>query len=179
MLIILCHITLYSDVRLPKNKSYNIIMKPNDNKKLQLIKIAEDKVEKIIRKLLYWENDDKQIGKIIRRIHHFMIYSGITCYFMIHTVMPSYFIFLVLYLFWALVWLQHFILGGCVIGNIENNLIGDTTGFMTPIFDMLKIDVSVKFMDNLIFLTSTLILSVLTYELVIRTSRYMKLKSSI
>jgi hypothetical protein len=154
-------------------------MTPNDGKKVQLIKIIEDKVEKIIRKLLYWENDDKRIGKIIRRFHHFIIYSGITCYFMIHTVIPSYFIFLVLYIFWVLVWLQHLVLGGCVIGNIENTLIGDTNGFITPLFDMLNIDISLKLMDNLILLLSTLIISVLSYEFVIRTRRYIKSKSSI
>jgi hypothetical protein len=148
-----------------------------DDKQIQLIKIVEDKVEKIIRRLLYWENDDKRIGIIIRRFHHFIIYSGITCYFMIHTVIPSYFIFLVLYLFWVLVWLQHLLLGGCVIGNIENTLIGDTSGFITPIFNMLNINVSLKLMDNIILLISTLIISVLSYEFVIRTSRYMKLKS--
>ena len=150
-----------------------------DGKKVQLIKIVEDKVEKIIRKLLYWENDDKHIGKIIRNFHHFIIYIGITCYFMICTVMPSYFIFLVLYIFWILVWLQHLILGGCVIGNIENTLIGDTSGFITPLFDMFNINVSLKTMDNLIFLVSTLIVSVLSYEFVIRTSHYMKSKSNI
>lgn len=148
-----------------------------DGKKIQLIKIVEDKVEKIIRKLLYWENDDKRIGTIIRRFHHFLIYSGIACYFMIHTVTPSYFIFLVLYSFWGIVWLQHLLLGGCVIGNIENTLIGDTSGFITPIFDMLNINVSLKTMDSLILLVSTLIISLLTYEFVIRTSRYLKSKS--
>ena len=70
-------------------------MTVKDNKKIQLIKLAEDKVERIIRKLLFWENDDKRIGIMIRRFHHFIIYSGITCYFMIHTVIPSYFLFLV------------------------------------------------------------------------------------
>ena len=150
-----------------------------DGKKVQLIKIVEDKVEKIIRKVLFWENDDKRIGMIIRRIHHFIIYSGMACYFIIHTVMPSYFIFLVMYSFWVIVWLQHLLLGGCVIGNIENTLIGDTTGFITPLFDMLNIDISLKLMDNLILLLSTLIISVLSYEFVIRTSRYMKSKSSI
>ena len=150
-----------------------------DSKQVQLIKIVEDKVEKIIRRLLYWENDDKCIGTIIRRFHHFIIYSGITCYFMIRTVIPSYFAFLILYIFWVLVWLQHLILGGCVIGNIENTLIGDTSGFITPLFDMLNIDISLKTMDKLIFLVSTLIISVLSYEFVIRTSRYMKSKSSI
>ena len=93
--------------------------------------------------------------------------------------MPSYFIFLVMYSFWVIVWLQHLLLGGCVIGNIENTLIGDTTGFITPLFDMLNIDISLKTMDKLIFLVSTLIISVLSYEFVIRTSRYMKSKSSI
>jgi hypothetical protein len=151
-------------------------MTVKDSKKIQLIKLAEDKVEKLFRKLLFWEKDDKHIGKIIRRLHHFIIYSGITCYFMIHTVMPSYFLFLVLYVFWGLVWLQHLILGGCVIGNIENNLLGDTTGFITPIFDMLNINVSPKSMDNLIILISTLIVSILSYEFVIRTRRYIKLK---
>ena len=98
---------------------------------------------------------------------------------MIRTVIPSYFAFLILYIFWVLVWLQHLILGGCVIGNIENTLIGDTSGFITPLFDMLNIDISLKTMDKLIFLVSTLIISVLSYEFVIRTSRYMKSKSSI
>jgi hypothetical protein len=153
-------------------------MTMNDSKKIKLIKVIEDKVEKIIRKILFWENDDKRIGIIIRRFHHFIIYCGITCYIMIHTVIPSYFIFLVLYLFWVLVWLQHLILGGCVIGNIENTLIGDTTGFITPIFDMLNIDVSVTFMDNLIILLSTLIISVLSYEFVTKTRRYIKSKSN-
>ena len=147
-----------------------------DGKKVQLIKIFEDKVENIFRKVLYWEKDDKHIGKIIRRLHHFIIYSGITCYFMIHTVMPSYFLFLVLYVFWGLVWLQHLLLGGCVIGNIENNLLGDTTGFITPIFDMLNINVSVKTMDNIILLVSTLIVSILSYEFVIRRRRYITSK---
>jgi len=151
-------------------------MTVKDSKKIQLIKLVEDKVEKFFRKLLFWEKDDKHIGKIIRRLHHFIIYSGITCYFMIHTVMPSYFLFLVLYIFWGLVWLQHLLLGGCVIGNIENNLLGDTTGFITPIFDMLNINVSPKSMDNLIILISTLIVSILSYEFVIRTRRYIKLK---
>jgi hypothetical protein len=151
-------------------------MTVKDSKKIQLIKLVEDKVEKFFRKLLFWEKDDKHIGKIIRRLHHFIIYSGITCYFMIHTVMPSYFLFLVLYVFWGLVWLQHLILGGCVIGNIENNLLGDTTGFITPIFDMLNINVSPKSMDNLIILISTLIVSILSYEFVIRTRRYIKSK---
>jgi len=151
-------------------------MTVKDSKKIQLIKLAEDKVEKFFRKLLFWEKDDKHIGKIIRRLHHFIIYSGITCYFMIHTVMPSYFLFLVLYVFWGLVWLQHLLLGGCVIGNIENNLLGDTTGFITPMFDMLNINVSPKSMDNLIILISTLIISILSYEFVIRTRRYIKSK---
>lgn len=147
-----------------------------DSKKIKLIKLAEDKVERIIRKILFWENDDKRIGIIIRRFHHFIIYCGITCYFMIHTVMPSYFIFLVMYLFWVIVWLQHLILGCCVIGNIENNLLGDTTGFITPIFDMLNINISLKTMDNIIFLVSTLIVSILSYEFVIRRRRYIKSK---
>jgi hypothetical protein len=151
-------------------------MTVKDSKKIQLIKLVEDKVEKFFRKLLFWEKDDKHIGKIIRRLHHFIIYSGITCYFMIHTVIPSYFLFLVLYVFWGLVWLQHLLLGGCVIGNIENNLLGDTTGFITPIFDMLNINVSPKCMDNLIILISTLIVSILSYEFVIRTRRYIKSK---
>ena len=95
MLILKRYITLYSHVKLPKNKSRNILMTLKDSKQVQLIKIVEDKVEKIIRRLLYWENDDKCIGTIIRRFHHFIIYSGITCYFMIRTVIPSYFAFLI------------------------------------------------------------------------------------
>jgi len=132
--------------------------------------IAQEKFEKFLRFILFWEKDDKRLGKIIRLIHHFIVYSGIIGYFIIHTVASSYFIFVLFYLFWGLIWLQHMIFGGCIVSDIENKLIGSLgEGIILPILDIFHISVTPESGDGIVLLSSTVVISILTCELFSRT----------
>jgi hypothetical protein len=140
------------------------------NKKRWLRRVAEEKFEKFLRILFFWEKDDKRLGKIIRIVHHFIVYSGIIFYFIIHIFTSSYFIFVLYYLFWGLIWLQHTILGGCISSDIESRLIGDNSeGIILPILDIFHITVTPESGDGVILLSSTLTMCLLSYELIFRT----------
>jgi hypothetical protein len=149
-------------------------MKPvkeaQDTKKRWIRKVAEEKFEKFLRILFFWEKDDKRLGKIIRIVHHFIVYTGIIFYFIIHIFTSSYFIFVLYYLFWGSIWLQHTILGGCISSDIESRLIGDNSeGIILPILDIFHITVTPESGDGVILLSSTLTMCLLSYELIFRT----------
>jgi hypothetical protein len=112
--------------------------------------IAQEKFEKFLRFILFWEKDDKRLGKIIRLIHHFIVYIGIIGYFVVHTVAPSYFIFVLFYIFWGLIWLHHVIFGGCLSSDIEAKLIGDKyDGIILPVLDIFHIKVTPESGDGI------------------------------
>lgn len=132
--------------------------------------IAQEKFEKFLRFILFWEKDDQRLGKIIRLIHHFIVYSGIIGYFIIHTVASSYFIFVLFYLFWGLIWLQHMIFGGCIVSDIETKLIGkEGEGIILPILDIFHITVTPESGDGIVLLSSTIVICILSCELFSRT----------
>jgi len=62
-----------------------------------LSKMLEENLEKVLRLLFFWEKDEKRIGVCIRFIHHFLIYSCFISYILLHTFMPSYLLFTILY----------------------------------------------------------------------------------
>jgi hypothetical protein len=77
---------------------------------------------------------------------------------------------------WGITWLQHLILGGCIITDIETKLINDDNNnvFILPILDLFHITITPESNDGMVLLSSTLIISVLSYELILRTIRYMR-----
>jgi len=149
-----------------------------DNKytrKRWLRKLVGEILEKLFRLIFFWEKDNKTIGKIIRFIHHFVIYIGIISYFLIHIFVPSFFVFLVYYSFWGITWLQHLILGGCVVADVESKLINDNNnGLIYPILDSFNVNITQESADGIVLLSSTLIMCILSCELVSRTIRYMR-----
>jgi len=149
-----------------------------DNKyttKRWLRNLVGETLEKLFRLIFFWEKDNKSIGKIIRFIHHFVIYIGIISYFLIHIFVPSFFIFLVYYSFWGITWLQHLILGGCVVADVESKLISDNNnGLIYPILNLFNVDITHESADGIVLLSSTLIMCILSCELLSRTIRYMR-----
>jgi hypothetical protein len=149
-----------------------------DNKyttKRWLRKLVGETLENLFRLILFWEKDNKSIGKIIRFIHHFVIYIGVISYFLIHIFVPSFFIFLVYYSFWGITWLQHLILGGCVVADVESKLISDNNnGLIYPILNLFNVDITHESADGIVLLSSTLIMCILSCELLSRTIRYMR-----
>ena len=66
-----------ADAKSDKAKIDDTKLVPQDTKKRWLRRVAEEKFEKFLRILFFWEKDDKRLGKIIRVVHHFIIYTGI------------------------------------------------------------------------------------------------------
>lgn len=140
-----------------------------------LRKLVGEILEKVFRLILFWEKDNKTIGKIIRNFHHFVIYIGIISYFLIHIFVPSFFVFLIYYSFWGITWLQHLILGGCIVADIESKLISDNNnGLIYPILNLFNVNITLDSADGIVLLSSTLIMCILSCELVSRTINYMR-----
>ena len=123
----------------------------------------ENNLEKILRIIFFWEND-KGVGKCTRFMHHSFIYISLLLY-IIHLFVPSSFLFFLLYAIFSSIWLQHSLLGGCIFTNIEYKLIGNHKSFVYPILDAFNIH---EHTDKICLLLSTLMICVLSFELIIR-----------
>lgn len=134
-----------------------------------LSKVLEENLEKILRKIFFWETDDKRIGGFIRFLHHSLIYFGLIWYIIIHTFMPSYLLFFLFYCFVGIVWLQHCAVGGCLFSRVERRLIGDTKSFVDPILETFHIPVTPESTEGFVVLGSTALMFMLSCELVART----------
>jgi hypothetical protein len=132
-------------------------------------KTIEDGTETLIRKLFFWEADDKLIGKSIRFLHHSLVYIVLIWYIVIHTFIPSYILFVFFYLFCAIIWIQHVICDGCVFSKIERRLIGDTVSFVDPIMESFHIPITPESTVGIVKLGSTAVMFMLSFELLGRT----------
>lgn len=134
-----------------------------------LPRVIQDTLEGVLRKIFFWESDDKRLGSLIRFLHHGLVYIMFAWYIMCHTFVPSYFLFLVFYIIIALVWVQHLLVGGCVLSRLERKFIGDDKSFVDPIMEAFHIPVTPESTEGFVVLGSTGVLAMLTFELVART----------
>lgn len=125
--------------------------------------------EKLVRYTFFWETDDVKIGRFLRFIHHSIVYSFGILYILNHTIVPSYFLFLILYGILTLVWIQHLVCGGCLSSKLEQKLIGDTKSFVDPIMDIFHIPITHDSTIGVVILGSSLTMLMLTMELLNRT----------
>jgi hypothetical protein len=134
-----------------------------------LPKMLEENLEKVLRRLFFWETDDKRIGRFIRFLHHSLIYICLIWYIIIHTFIPSYALFVLFYVFIGIVWIHHCIVGGCLISKVECRLIGDTKSFVDPILETFHIPITPESTDGIVVLGSTALMFMLSCELFART----------
>lgn len=139
-----------------------------------LPEIIEDKLEKILRLVFFWEKDDKRIGTLIRFFHHSIIYSCAIIYIMLHIFVPSYFIFLLYYCFMGLMWVHHIIIGDCIFSRIENRLIGDKNSIWDPFLYIFNISITPESTGGFFLLASSSTMFVLTCELIGKTIAIIK-----
>lgn len=130
--------------------------------------IIERAVEYVLRKLIFWENDDKRIGVIIRFFHNAFFYLMGVIYIINHTIMPSYIVFVIFYAIFFIIWVQHIICGDCVIHHIEHRLIGDKKGVLSPFMELFNIN-SDEYNSKILVMSSTLVVGMLTFELIARS----------
>jgi hypothetical protein len=125
--------------------------------------------EKIIRWIFFWESDDKKLGVLLRFLHHSIVYTMGILYVLNHTIIPSYILFCFLYFGFFIVWTHHIITGGCLSSKVEQRLIGDSKSFVDPILEAFHIPITDKSTAGTVILGSTLVMSMLTFELTSRS----------
>ncbi len=133
-----------------------------------VIGIVESMVEYVLRKLIFWEKNDKRVGTIIRFFHNLFFYVMSIIYIINHTIFPSYVLFVVFYVIYFIMWLQHIICGDCVVHHIENRLIGDKKNILSPIMELFNIN-SDEYNSKIFVMMSTLVMGIFTFELITRT----------
>ena len=130
--------------------------------------------EFILRTIFFWEKDPKRLGTLIRFCHHATVYLLIISFFVIHTIIPSFFLLCLYTIFWFFLWIHHILTGGCVVSKIEQSLLGDSKSFIDPFLQLFHIPISKETTVGATIMGSTFILFFLTMEISARTSIYIK-----
>lgn len=133
-----------------------------------IVGIIERMTEYALRKIIFWEKDDTRVGIIIRFFHNAFFYIMGLIYIINHTVFPSYILFLIFYFLYCIIWLQHIFCGDCIIHHIEHRLLGDKKGVLSPFMELFDIH-SDEYNSKILVMSSTLVMSMLTFELITRT----------
>ena len=136
----------------------------------RLTHMMDSSLEYILRKAIFWEKDDKQIGRIIRFIHYGFMFFMTFLYILNHTFLPSYLIFVLYYCTFLLMFIHHIICGGCIWTVIENRLIGDQQCFIDPLLEIFHIPTTSEVSSGVFILLSCLFMGFLTLELILRTT---------
>jgi hypothetical protein len=125
--------------------------------------------EFLFRWIFFWESDEKKLGHLIRFVHHSLIYITLMMYMVIHTFVPSYFLFCIFYGWILLVWLQHIVVGDCIFSVLEQRFLKDKKYFVDPILEIARIPVTPEGAVGVVVLGSTVVMFFLTFELLCRT----------
>ena len=96
-------------------------------------------METIIRCLIFWESDDKNIGIIIQLFHHAFFYGMILWYIYLHLFSNSYLSFLAFYFIFSIIWVQYVFFNSCLLSEMEQTLIGEHPTIMDNILQLFHI----------------------------------------
>jgi hypothetical protein len=132
-------------------------------------KKIQDLLEVTLRYTLFWETDDKRLGSILKVAHQYLVSTIVICYVLVHTLVPSYWFMVAVWFCVVLTFLQHILLGGCVLTRLEHKLTGEKTTIVDPILDLFQIPITPKSQMGITILFSTISSVFLTFELFTRT----------
>ena len=132
-------------------------------------KKIQDVLELALRYTLFWETDDKRLGSILKVGHQYLVSTIVICYVLVHTLVPSYWFMVAVWLCVVITFLQHILLGGCVLTRLEHKLTGEKTTIVDPILDLFQIPITPKSQMGITILFSTISSVFLSFELFTRT----------
>jgi len=147
-------------------------MAEKKNEEPEIKKIAEyiqHTTETAIRCLIFWESDDKNIGIILQMCHHAFFYSMMVWYIYLHTFSDSYLQYVLFCCIFFLVWIQHIFARICLFFNIEPTLPGNYSSIIDNILHIFHITPSKDISHGILLLISSLIMVMLSFELLSRT----------
>jgi hypothetical protein len=126
-------------------------------------------IEMIIRRIIFWESDDKKVGMMIQLMHHAFVYGMLVWYIYLHTFSDSYIQFVLFCFIFFLVWVQHLFCRACLFFNIEQKLIGNHPNIVDNILHIFHITPTEEVGNGVLLIISSLIMAMLTAELISRT----------
>jgi len=119
-------------------------------------------------KILFWEDDDVQKGRILRFFHFCSGYALIFLVAFSHLIYPAFWLQTLVLFLVALVWIQHLVFNGCISSKVEQKLIGDSTSFVDPILELFHIEPTKEIGVFTVTLISTLGANLLFLEWISR-----------
>jgi len=134
--------------------------------------IAVEWTEWIVHHLLFWENDDKRKGRILRAFHHFGSNALLVLILVSHTIYPAFWLQTIILMFCVLVWIQHILTRGCVLSKVEQKMIGDESSFIDPFLEIAHIETDNASKPGILILGSTLGVALLGLEWISRVHHY-------
>ena len=138
-------------------------------KSCTITEMIQNGIEYILRRIIFWESDDKKLGMLIQLIHHGFVYGMVLWYIYLHTFSNSYIQFILFYFIFSLVWIQHIFCGVCLIFNIEQKLVGNHPNIIDNILHIFHITPTEDVGNGVLLIMSSLTMAMLTGELLSRT----------
>ena len=119
--------------------------------------------ESATRSFLFWEDDDKKIGLIIRILHHSFFYSMMIWYFYIHLFSPSLFSLILFYIIFLAAWFIYLFSYAFDLDDMEQKWTGQSDSLFSNLLEIFHIPIAQS--NGVIVLSTTIILIMLTFEI--------------
>jgi hypothetical protein len=125
---------------------------------------AVDWAEWTVHRVFFWESDNAKKGRILRELHHAVMYGLLALLIISHTVYRALWLQTFVLLCCALIWLQHVLTRGCLSSKVEQRLIGDESSFVDPFLDIVGIEANEASKQGIVILGSTAVTAILFLE---------------
>jgi hypothetical protein len=129
---------------------------------------VESVVERLCRHLLFWARTDDEFGYLLVGMHVFVVWFFMFMIaFVLSITSPSIYIIGTLIVS-VVLFAQHYLLGCCVLSNIEKRMNGDCSPVLEPLLSLICIQSDPINLRNYICLALALIIILLLAQLIRR-----------
>jgi hypothetical protein len=122
--------------------------------------------ESATRSFLFWEDDDKKVGLIIRILHHTFFYSMMIWYLYIHIWSPSFFSLILFYIIFLAACFVYFFSYAFDLDDMEQKWTGQSDSLLSNLLEIFHIPLTQC--NGVIVLSATIIVLMLTFEIISR-----------
>ena len=119
--------------------------------------------ESTIRSFLFWEDNDKKLGLIIRILQHSFFYSMILWYFYIHIISPSLFSLILFYIIFLAAWSIYLFSYAFDLDDMEQKWTGQNDSLFSNLLEVCHIPLTQC--KGVVLLSMTIIAFMLTFEI--------------
>jgi len=127
-----------------------------------------ENTETLLRHLFFWTRNEEEFGKALINLH-IGIAVAVWIFIIIVQVfdVPNIIIFAMMLLF-LILFLQHYILGRCILSSIENRVMGAPYPMTEPFLQLFTIPVSVESVRGVNFMVMSIFTGVFALQLIRR-----------